>query len=144
MMKKNGVLLLVPFYFLLAAGFTCNDPTASTGEPGNASFWKKIETAEIHYLYIDDTIKGTLPFVPASVTTPGDDTVQKQGLSVILKPGSYDILVKDSIGNIYCEGTLFLKRKAGQKEISASWENDHCGVAVLYNVRSVKTAVVSD
>ena len=138
------MLLMVPAYVLLVAGFTCNDTAASTGEPGKASFWKKSETAETHYLFIDDSIKGTLPFLPASVTAPGNDIVQKQGLSVILKPGNYAILVKDSSGNVFCEGTLFLKRTAGSKEISASWENDQCMVQVLYNDDLVNTPVARD
>jgi hypothetical protein len=132
-MRKILLLLMVPAYLLLVAGFTCNDSDVSTGEPGQANFWKKSETAETHYLFIDDSIKGTLPYLPASVNTPGKDTVQKQGLSVILKPGRYAILVKDSSGHIFCEGKLFLKRTAGSKEISASWENDQCMVEVLYN-----------
>ena len=143
-MKKIVMLLMVPVYLLLVAGFTCNDSAASTGEPGKASFWKKSETAETHYLYIDDVKKGILPFLPASVTTPGNEIVQQQGLSVILKPGNYDILVKDSSGNIFCEGTLFLKRTAGSKEISASWENDQCMVQVLYNDDLVNTPVARD
>jgi hypothetical protein len=132
-MKKMLMLLTIPAYLLLIAGFTCNDSAASTGEPGKAGFWKKSETAETHYLYIDNDKKGVLPFLPASLTTPGNDIVQKQGLSVILKPGSYDIIVKDSSGHIFCEGTLFLKRTASSKEIKASWKNDQCMVEVVYN-----------
>lgn len=143
-MKKAMLLLMVPFYFLLVAGFTCNDPDASTGEPGTAIFWKKKETAVTHYLYVDDVQKGVLPFLPALEKTTGSDAVQQQGLSVILKPGNYDILVKDSSGTIFCEGTLLLKRTAGQKEISASWENDQCMVQVLYADDLVNTPVARD
>jgi hypothetical protein len=138
------MLLIVPAYVLLVAGFTCNNLDVSTGEPGTASFWKKSETAETHYLFIDDSLKGTLPFLPATATMPGKDIVQKQGLSVILKPGKYAILVKDSSGHIFCEGTLFLKRTAGSKEISASWENDQCMVQVLYDDDLVNTPVARD
>lgn len=143
-MRKIVLLLMVPAYIVLVAGFTCNESDVSTGESGKASFWKKSETAETHYLFIDDSIKGTLPFLPAFVITPGNDIVQKHGLSVILKPGNYDILVKDSSGNIFCKGTLFLKRTAGSKEISASWENDQCMVQVLYNDDLVNTPVARD
>ncbi|MEP7372769.1 MAG: hypothetical protein ABI675_05220 [Chitinophagaceae bacterium] len=131
-MKKIVVLLVVPVYLLLVAGFTCNNPAVTTGEPGNASFWKKSATAETHYLYIDNMEKGVLPFIPGS-PTPGSDIMQKQGLSVILKPGNYDIVVKDSIGNILCEGTLYLKRTENSKEIKASWKNDQCMLQVAYN-----------
>jgi hypothetical protein len=132
-MKKILVLLVVPVYWLLVAGFTCNDPAASTGQPGKASFWKKSATVETHFLYIDTTEKGVLPFLPGSLTTPGNDIVQKQGLSIILRPGSYDIVVKDSSGNIFCEGTLYLKRTENSKEIKASWKNDQCMVEVMYD-----------
>ena len=127
------MLLVAPAYLLLVAGFTCNKSAASTREPGNASFWQKNETAETHYLYIDNAKKGILPFLPDSLTTPGNIVVQKQGLSIMLKPGSYDIVVKDSLGNIFCEGTLFLKRTKNSKEIQSSWKNDKCMVEVAYN-----------
>ena len=115
-MKKILLLLVVPAYLLLVAGFTCNETAASTGEPGKASFWQKKETEETHYLYIDNTERGVLPFSPGSVITPGNDIVQKKGLSVSLKPGNYDIVVKDSVGNIFCEGTLSLKEQKVQKK----------------------------
>lgn len=130
-MKKIMMLLVVPAYLLLVAGFTCNNSAASTGDTGKASFWKKSETAETHYLYINNDNKGVLPFLRASVTKPGSDIAQN--LSVVLKPGGYDIVVKDSSGNIFCEGTLFLKRTASSKEIRASWKNDRCTVEVVYN-----------
>ena len=132
-MKKILMLLVVPVYLLLLAGFTCNETAASTGEPGKASFWKKSATAETHYLYIDNTEKGLLPFLPDSLTTAGNDIVQKLGLTIILKPRSYAIVVKDSSGTIFCEGTLYLKRTENSKEIKASWENDQCMVDVVYN-----------
>ena len=81
-MKKMTILLTIPVYLLMVVGFSCNDIAASTGEPGKAMFWKKTETAETHYLYIDGANKGIVPFLPASPTA-GNDNEQLQGTSAI-------------------------------------------------------------
>lgn len=131
-MKKILVLLAVPAYLLLLAGFTCTHESHST-EEGKASFWKNSEPGITHYLYIDNEEKGILPFLPASLTTPGNVIAQEQGLSLNLKPGSYDIIAKDTSGNILCEGTLFLKRTESSNETKSSWKNDKCKVEVVYS-----------
>jgi hypothetical protein len=131
-MKKLLVLLVAPAYILVLAGFTCSYHNYGT-EEGKASFWKKKDPGVTHYLYIDDTEKGVLPFLPDSLTTPGSDIVQRQGLSMNLKPGRYAIMAKDNSGNILCSGTLLLKRTNSSEEISTSWENGNCSVEVVYN-----------
>jgi hypothetical protein len=131
-MKKILVLLAAPAYLLVLAGFTCTHQSNGT-EQGKASFWKKSDSRVTHYLYIDNEEKGILPFLPESLTTPGNVIVQEQGLSLNLKPSSYDIIAKDTSGNILCEGTLFLKRTESSKEIKSSKKNDKCKVEVVYS-----------
>jgi hypothetical protein len=131
-MKKILILSAGPVYLLLLAGFTCSRSDTGT-ETGKAFFWKKADSATIHYLYIDNVEKGVLPFISTSLTTPGTDVAQKQGLSLTLKMGRYDIIAKDKSGNILCTGSLFLKKTEGSEEIKSSWENDKCSVEVVYD-----------
>lgn len=131
-MKRIFILSAVPAYILLLAGFTCTHSDNGTAT-GNAAFWKKSDPSVTHYLYIDDEVKGVLPFLPDSLTTPGNTLVQSQGLSLKLKPGRYVIIAKDKSGNVLCEGTLFLKKTAGSQEISSSWKNGKCSVEVVYD-----------
>lgn len=130
-MKKILVLLALPVYLLVLAGFTCTHQNNT--EEGKAYFWKKSDPGVTHYLYIDNQEKGILPFLPDSLTTPGNVIVQERRLSLNLKPGSYDIIAKDTSGNILCEGTLFLKRAESLKEVNSSWKNDKCRVEMIYN-----------
>lgn len=130
-MKKILVLLAGPAYLLLLAGFTCTHYSYGT-EEGKAFFWKKNGAQETHYLYVDNSVKGVLPFIPDSKTVPGNTIVQDQGLFLKLKPGKYDIAAKDKSGNILCEGTLLLKRTDESREISASWNNTNCNVEMVY------------
>jgi hypothetical protein len=130
-MKKLLILSAGPAYLLLLAGFTCSRPDTGTGK-AQAFFWKKTDSAVTHYLYIDNTEKGVLPFLSAALTTPGSDIAQRQGLSLNLKTGDYDIMVKDKNGNILCNGTLLLKRSKGSEEIKSSWNNSNCSVEVVF------------
>ena len=125
-------MLVAPAYLLLLAGFNCTHQAYGT-EEGKATFWKKTSSAEKHYLYVDNVEKGMLPFLPDSSTVAGKINVQERGLSLILKPGRYEILAKDSSGNILCQGNLFLKRTPGSNEIKTSWENNKCSVEIVYS-----------
>jgi len=131
-MKKICVLLAIPAYMLLLAGFTCTHSSYGT-KVGQAAFWKKSDPGTTHYLYIDNVEKGILPFLPDSLTTPGSDITQKQGLSLLLQPGRYDIIAKDKEGNVLCKGALSLKKTSDSQETKTSWENDKCIVEVVYD-----------
>lgn len=131
-MKKLLILSAGPAYLLLLAGFTCSHP-GTDAKTGKAFFWKKTDSAVTHYLYIDNTEKGVLPFLSGSLTVPGSDIAQKKGLFLTLKTGSYDIVTKDKNGNILCNGTLFLKKTSGSEEIKSSWNNSNCSVEVVFD-----------
>lgn len=130
-MKKLMVLLAGPAYLLVLVGFTCTNHHYGT-EAGKAFFWKKKDSAATHYLYVDNSLKGVLPFIPDALTKPENSMVQKQGLQFELKPGTYDIEARDKSGNVFCKGTLLLKRTDGQKEIKTSWNNSYCNVEMVY------------
>lgn len=131
-MKKILILSAGPVYLLLLAGFTCA-PKITDTKTAKASFWKRTDDAVTHYLYIDNTEKGVLPFIPDSLTTPGSNIAQEQGLTIHLKSGSYNIMAKDKSGSILCTGTLFMKNTRGSTEIKSSWENGKCSTLVVYD-----------
>jgi hypothetical protein len=129
-MRKAMFLLLVPAYMLLVTNVGCHDSHMSK-EPVQVYFWKNSDPAVVHNLYIDDSIKGVLPFVPDSLIKNNDNATKKQGASIYLVPGKYDVMAKDANNNVLCNGTLSIRIRAGSNKISTSFNNSHCSVHVV-------------
>lgn len=130
-MKKALLLLLAPAYMLLVTNVGCHSNYGSK-EPVKVYFWKNSDAGTAYRLYIDDSIKGILPYVPESVGKQQGGALLTQAAMHMLKPGKYSIKAMDSASNVLCEGSLLIKiRKGSSTEIRTRWDNNHCSVFVL-------------
>ena len=116
---------------LLVTNYSCNNSSGSDHPPVRVYFWKNSDAATNHQLYIDDSIKGVLPYLPDSVR-PLTDTVLKQTALHYLKPGRYDLTARDSSGNVLCKGMLSIKIGRGSTSVKTDWDNSRCHVHVVF------------
>jgi hypothetical protein len=128
-MRKALFVLLVPIYMLLVANVGCHSGHLSK-EPVEVYFWKNRNAQTAHQLYIDDSLRAELPYVPDSLAKKGDNTSKKQGVLVNLVPGRYDVMAKDANNNVLCEGELTIRIREGSNKISTSFNNSYCSIHV--------------
>jgi hypothetical protein len=129
-MKNKLIIIPSILSALMFSGFSCG--MGGTLQPGKAYFWTNTNPGTVQHLYIDDSLKGVVPYLPDSLTRPGSATIRANGLALILESGKYDIVIKTDEGHITCEGTLSLKLKSSSKNIGSSWNNNNCKVEVEY------------
>lgn len=129
-MKKGLFLLLVPAYMLLVANVGCHGKHMSK-QPVDVYFWKNKQPETVHHLYIDDSLKAVIPYLPGEAIKAGGDSVKKQGVLLRLIPGEYDVEAKDDDNNVLCAGTLTISIREGSNNIGSSWQNGNCAVHVV-------------
>jgi len=129
-MKKIYIILLA---VLCVTAIACNDSiSASPYSSAKAYFWINTEPGVEHYLYIDGVSKGIVPYLPDSLTTPGNNIVTGKGLFLQIPSGKYDIIVAYKDGIITSKGSLKIHISRGNKTLSSSWNNGKCKVQLIY------------
>ncbi|WP_153798286.1 hypothetical protein [Foetidibacter luteolus] len=106
-----------------------------------AYFWTSTKTGIAQYLYINNVMKGQLPYL-SSGPDCDDAAAKSRTLHLKLKSGTYDITVKDHDGNISFNETLTIRLSNGNKTISTTQEDktngsrnvveDNCLVHEIY------------
>jgi hypothetical protein len=131
---KLSRLMATLTILLLITATSCQYLEANDGtRTATAYFYTNNDAGKPYRLFIENAYAGELPFLPDSLTTPGNTVVKKTGLQVVVKPGSYPLLVKDEEGGVVCEGKLTIRITSGSQSISSSWNNGKCKVEVVIN-----------
>jgi hypothetical protein len=75
----------------------------------NAHFYATFSRADGPLtLYIDDQLKGDLPYISVAPTCENDSLKQKM-LRIVLKSGKYKVVAKSKDGGVKSSGTITLK-----------------------------------
>ncbi len=132
-MKKIALICLAPVYLLLVAGFSCHSLVHDDNKQVRVYFWKNADPEVTHHLYVDNKLQGVIPFLPDSLTYPGNNNVHEQGLYLSLIPGHYNLVAMNNSGTVLAEGSLKLELDNHSKNISTSWNNDKCKAEMVLN-----------
>ncbi len=113
---KSGLALLILFTSVLCA---CHSMHAeNNGDEATAYFWSGSAADTSHVLFINDVMKGKLPYHAGS-GQPG--AANNDALKIPIRPGSYQLKVKGTGDTVIAEGTLFISLGKGHTEIRSSW-----------------------
>lgn len=115
-MKKIATLLLASFGLLLLSRCRPDGGTL------RGYFWTSRQRGGPYYLYINDTLKGTLP----SFSHPpecGEAGLEQKTLFILLRSGVHVITVKDQQGNQMLSERYKLYKGKGSLSLSVSMDS---------------------
>lgn len=108
-MKTINLLCCVTLTIFLAG--------CQRAQPFHAWFWTSKHYSEPHFLYINDTLKGALPYLPKGPQC-GDASLKGTTLYVYMPSGRYNLAVKDSAGNLVYRSVWILELSRHHKSIN--------------------------
>lgn len=86
-------------------------------KPFHAWFWTSKQYYKPYLLYINDSLRGPLPYLPTAPACENDSSKEK-ALYALMPSGRYTISIKDSAGNIVFKDKWELKLSENHKSIS--------------------------
>ncbi|MEO8406313.1 MAG: hypothetical protein ABI480_17015, partial [Chitinophagaceae bacterium] len=90
--------------------------------PFQVYFWTSAKSSTTYYLYLNDTIKGELPYLPEQPEC-GDGDAKKKTLHLTMESGTYKIQIKNEEGVVKYTQQLKIKLSNHSKEISTSTDD---------------------